>query len=58
MPKKLPETTFKVKLGKLNKPEGNLLIYVPKMEADIYGLKPGDSCEVTLKVLKRAEDRE
>jgi len=57
MPKKQPETTFKARLGKPNKPYGNLLIYVPKVETEIYGLKPGDLCEVTLKVLKKAEEK-
>lgn len=56
MPKRLPETSFKARLGKPSKPFGNLLIYVPKVETEIYGLQPGDLCEVTLKVLKKAEE--
>ena len=53
--RRLPETSFKVRLGKPNRPDGNLLIYVPKVEKEVFGLRPGDLVEVGLKVLKRAE---
>ena len=55
MSRRLPETSFKVRLGKPNRPDGNLLIYVPKVEKEVFGLRPGDLVEVGLKVLKRAE---
>lgn len=55
MPKKLPKTTFKARLGRSHKPFGNLIIYVPKMETEIHGFKPGDLCEITIEVLKKAE---
>lgn len=54
MAPRLPETSFKVRLGKPNRLHGNLLIYVPKVEKEVFGLKPGDLVQVDLKVLKRA----
>jgi len=55
MPRGDVEFTFRAKLGKPHKAEGNLLIYVPKEDAEIFSLKPGDHCEIKLKVLRRAE---
>jgi hypothetical protein len=53
---RLPETSFKVYLGKPNRRDGNLLIYIPKVEKEVFGLRPGDLCEISLKVLKRSKD--
>ena len=55
MPKKLPQTTFKRHIRKPDKPFGNLLISIPKAEVEVFGFKPGDYCEVTVKVLGRKE---
>ena len=52
MPRRV-EFTFRAKLGKPHKSEGNLLIYIPKDDAEIFALEPGDYCEVTLKVLTK-----
>lgn len=58
MPKALVEVSFIGKLGKPHKPQGNLLIYVPKDIQEIYGLQHGDGVEVTVRVMKRGEARE
>lgn len=57
MPKRKIEVSFLAKLGKPRSIGGNLLIYVPKAVTEIYGLKHGDRCQVTVKVLKRAEEK-
>lgn len=55
-PRKKVKTSFKVKIGKPNRSGGNLIVYVPKLEKEIHGLNPGDTAQVTLEILKRAED--
>ena len=55
MPRKKVKTTFKAPLGKPNRPGGNLIIYVPKIEKEIHGLRPGDVAQITLEIVKRAE---
>ena len=51
MPKTSSEVSFRAKLGKPHKVGGNLLIYVPKVDEEIYSLEAGDLCEVTVRVL-------
>ena len=55
-PRKKVKTTFKAPLGKPNRKGGNLIIYVPKLEKEIHGLNAGDVAQITLEIVKRAED--
>lgn len=53
--KKNIKTEFKAKIGKPNRPDGNLVIYIPKLEKEVHGLKPGQRVKIRLEVLNVPE---
>ena len=58
MPKKKIVTNFKAKIGKPNRPDGNLVIYIPLVEKQVHGLKAGQTVGIKLEVLKDAEKKD
>lgn len=49
------KTEFKATIGKPNRVDGNLVIYIPKIEKEVYGLKPGMKTKIILEVFELPE---